>query len=76
MHFLLLQEANTFDAAADGYARGEGFAALYLKKTSLAIEDASPIRALIMGSAINANGRTNGITKPSGPAQEIVIREA
>ncbi|MBZ6431752.1 MAG: polyketide synthase [Acinetobacter pittii] len=68
--------SHTFDASADGYARGEGFAALYLKKTSLAIEDGSPIRALIMGSAINANGRTNGITNPSGPAQEIVIREA
>ncbi|KAJ5247894.1 hypothetical protein N7468_002877 [Penicillium chermesinum] len=68
--------SHTFDASADSYARGEGFAALYLKKTSLAIEDASPIRALIMGSAINANGRTNGITNPSGPAQEIVIREA
>lgn len=68
--------SRTFDASADGYARGEGFASLYLKKTSLAVEDASPIRALIMGSAINANGRTNGITNPSALAQEIVIREA
>ena len=68
--------SHTFDASADGYARGEGFAALYLKKPSKAMEDASPIRALIMGTAINANGRTKGITNPSGPAQEIVIREA
>ncbi|GKZ25415.1 type I Iterative Polyketide synthase (PKS) [Aspergillus brasiliensis] len=68
--------SHTFDASADGYARGEGFAALYLKTASLATQDASPIRALIRGSAVNANGRTSGITNPSGPAQETVIREA
>ncbi|KAA8567414.1 hypothetical protein EYC84_010432 [Monilinia fructicola] len=68
--------SHTFDASADGYARGEGFAALYLKRSSHAIRDASPIRAIIMGTAVNANGRTVGITNPSGPAQEIVIREA
>ncbi|KAF2194383.1 hypothetical protein K469DRAFT_744342 [Zopfia rhizophila CBS 207.26] len=68
--------SHTFDASADSYARGEGFAALYLKKPSQAIQDASPIRALVMGTAVNANGRTTGITNPSGAAQEIVIREA
>ncbi len=68
--------SHTFDASADGYARGEGFAALYLKTSSQAMKDASPIRGLITGSAINANGRTKGITNPSGPAQEVVIREA
>lgn len=68
--------SHTFDASADGYARGEGFAALYLKTVSLATQDASPIRALVRGSAVNANGRTSGITNPSGPAQETVIREA
>ncbi|PYI09473.1 hypothetical protein BO78DRAFT_415749 [Aspergillus sclerotiicarbonarius CBS 121057] len=68
--------SHTFDASADGYARGEGFAALYLKTASLATQDASPIRALIRSSAVNANGRTSGITNPGAPAQEIVIREA
>lgn len=68
--------SHTFDESADGYARGEGFAAIYLKWPSQAIRDGSPIRALIMGTAVNANGRTTGITNPSGPAQEIVIREA
>ncbi|KAL8791268.1 MAG: hypothetical protein Q9213_000225 [Squamulea squamosa] len=68
--------SHTFDASADGYARGEGFAALYLKTPSQAVRDASPIRALVIGTAVNANGRTKGITNPSGPAQEIVIREA
>lgn len=65
----LTSRSHTFDASADGYARGEGFAALYLKMPSQAIRDASPIRALIMGIAINANGRTSGITNPSGAAQ-------
>jgi acyl transferase domain-containing protein len=68
--------SHTFDARGDGYARGEGFAALFLKKASQAMNDGSPIRALVMGSAINANGRTSGITKPSGAAQEAVIRKA
>ncbi|KAK4173766.1 putative polyketide synthase [Triangularia setosa] len=67
---------HTFDASADGYARGEGYAALYLKKSSLAILDSLPIRAMIRGTAINANGRTGGITRPSITGQEDVIREA
>ena len=33
---------HTFDAAADGYARGEGFAALYLKKSDLAVLEGTP----------------------------------
>ncbi|KAL7623513.1 hypothetical protein AAE478_007196 [Parahypoxylon ruwenzoriense] len=67
---------HTFDASADGYARGEGFAALYFKKASLAVDDGSPIRALIRGTAVNANGRTGGITRPSAAGQEAVIRKA
>lgn len=67
---------HTFDAAADGYARGEGYAALYLKKSDVAILDGLPIRAMIRGTAVNANGRTGGITRPSAPGQADVIRKA
>ncbi|KAL9633240.1 MAG: hypothetical protein Q9204_003481, partial [Flavoplaca sp. TL-2023a] len=67
---------HTFDARAEGYARGEGFGAIYLKKPSVAIRDESPIRAMIRGTAINSNGRTGGITRPSAKGQEVVIREA
>ncbi|KAH7016593.1 hypothetical protein B0J12DRAFT_635736 [Macrophomina phaseolina] len=67
---------HSFDARADGYARGEGYGAIYLKRASSAIADGSPIRALIRGSAMNSNGRTGGITRPSPAGQEAVIREA
>lgn len=67
---------HTFDASADGYARGEGFAAIYLKRLSTAVADSSPIRAVIRGTAMNSNGRTGGITRPSAAGQEAVIRKA
>ncbi|KAI1773027.1 beta-ketoacyl synthase domain-containing protein [Hypoxylon cercidicola] len=67
---------HTFDARAEGYARGEGYGAIYLKRSSLAVADNSPIRAMIRGTAINSNGRTGGITRPSARGQEVVIREA
>ncbi|KAF1960020.1 hypothetical protein CC80DRAFT_513713 [Byssothecium circinans] len=67
---------HTFDARAEGYARGEGYGAIYLKRPSLAIANQSPIRAMIRGTAINSNGRTGGITRPSASSQETVIREA
>lgn len=67
---------HSFDAAADGYARGEGFAALYLRKAKVAANEGSVIRAVIRGTAINANGRTGGITHPGKTAQEAVIRKA
>ncbi|KAJ3580237.1 hypothetical protein NPX13_g325 [Xylaria arbuscula] len=67
---------HTFDASADGYARGEGFAALYLKKLPTALASESPIRAVIRGTAVNANGRAGGITRPSAGGQEAVIRKA
>lgn len=67
---------HTFDSAADGYARGEAFSALYLKKMSDAVEGEYPIRAFVRGTAINANGRTGGITHPSREGQEAVIRQA
>ncbi|KAK4663656.1 Type I Iterative PKS [Podospora pseudopauciseta] len=67
---------HTFDARAEGYARGEGWGAIYLKRPSTALADNSPIRAFIRGSAVNSNGRTGGITRPSALGQETVIREA
>ena len=45
---------HTFDAAADGYARADGFGALYIKKTSEAVARNNHIRAFIRGTAVNA----------------------
>jgi amino acid adenylation domain-containing protein len=66
----------TFDAAADGYVRGEGCGVLALKRLSDAQRDGDPIVALILGSAVNQDGRSNGLTAPNGLAQQAVIRDA
>lgn len=66
----------TFDASADGYVRGEGCGVIVLKKLSHAQADGDNILAVIRGSAINQDGSSGGLTVPSGPAQEAVIRGA
>ncbi len=66
----------TFDAAADGFARGEGCGVIVLKKLSDARADGDKILAVIRGSAVNQDGPSSGLTAPNGPAQEAVIREA
>jgi amino acid adenylation domain-containing protein len=65
-----------FDAQANGYVRGEGAGIVVLKPLSLALADGDPIYAVIKGGAVNQDGRTNGLTAPSGKAQEAVIRSA
>jgi len=66
----------TFDAKADGFARGEGCGVLVLKRLSDATADGDNILAVIRGSAINQDGRSSGLTVPNGPAQEAVVRAA
>ena len=66
----------TFDAAADGYGRGEGAAVLVLKRLSDAQAAGDRIRAVIRGSAVNQDGPSSGLTVPNGPAQQAVIRRA
>ena len=66
----------TFDARADGYARGEGAGVVVLKPLGRALADGDPIYATILGGAFNQDGRTNGLTAPSPQAQEAVLRDA
>jgi acyl transferase domain-containing protein/acyl carrier protein len=66
----------TFDAAADGYVRGEGGGVLILRRLSDAQAADEHPRAVIRGSAVNQNGPSGGLTVPSGPAQQALIRAA
>ena len=66
----------TFDAAADGYVRGEGCGVIVIKRLEDAINDGDHIRAVIRGSAINQDGASGGLTVPNGVAQQRVIADA
>jgi len=66
----------TFDASADGYARGEGCGMLVLKRVRDAVRDGDRILALVRGSAINHDGPSSGLTVPNQQAQKKVIRQA
>jgi acyl transferase domain-containing protein/acyl-CoA synthetase (AMP-forming)/AMP-acid ligase II/acyl carrier protein len=65
-----------FDTAADGYVRGEGCGMIVLRRLSDALAAKDNILAVVRSSAINHDGRSNGLTAPSGTAQQEVIREA
>lgn len=67
--------SNTFDADADGYARGEAVNVIYVKRLSDAMRDGNPIRAVIRGTFSNADGRTSGLTLPSYEGHEKLIRK-
>jgi acyl transferase domain-containing protein/acyl-CoA synthetase (AMP-forming)/AMP-acid ligase II/pimeloyl-ACP methyl ester carboxylesterase/acyl carrier protein len=69
-------KCKTFDAAADGYVRGEGCGVIVLRRLDEAIRDGDNILAVIEGSAINQDGKSNGLTAPNGLAQQEVIRQA
>ena len=67
---------STFDAAADGFVRGEGCGVVVLKRLGDARADGDRIWGIIRGSAVNQNGPSAGLTVPNGPAQERVIEDA
>lgn len=65
-----------FDAAANGYVRGEGCGVLVLKRLQDAEAEGNRILAVIRGSAVNQDGRTSGIAAPNPRSQQAVIRAA
>ncbi|KAI1412955.1 polyketide synthase-like protein [Hypoxylon sp. FL1857] len=67
---------HTFDESADGYGRAEGVDAVYIKRLSSALKDGDRIWGVIRASALNACGKTPGISQPSAALQEAVIRKA
>ena len=64
-----------WDVAADGYARGEGVAAVTVKTLSQAIANSDPIDCIIRETGVNQDGRTPGLTIPSSLAQAALIRQ-
>jgi acyl transferase domain-containing protein/acyl carrier protein len=74
-HFLSRDgRSKSFDSRADGYSRGEGAGVVYIKPLSSAQLDGNPIYALIRGTGVNQDGRTDGITVPNPESQEVLIR--
>ena len=65
-----------WDAKADGYARGEGIAAVILKPLSTALRDGDNIECIIRSTSVNQDGKTTGLTMPSNIAQADLIRDA
>ena len=66
----------SFSADADGYARSEGGGMLVLKRLADARRDGDRILAVIAGSAVNHDGRSNGMLAPNPDAQADVLRRA
>jgi hybrid polyketide synthase/nonribosomal peptide synthetase ACE1 len=64
-----------WDADGTGYARGEGVAAVVLKRLSDAIADGDKIECIIRETGVNQDGRTKGITMPNASAQIDLIEQ-
>ncbi|WP_326640473.1 acyltransferase domain-containing protein [Streptosporangium sp. NBC_01755] len=66
----------SFGAGADGMGRSEGAVMVTLRRLGDAIAAGDRIYALILGGAVNSDGRTNGLMSPSAPAQVRLLRAA
>ncbi|KAL4966916.1 type I polyketide synthase [Aspergillus stella-maris] len=66
----------SFDDGAKGYGRGEGAGAVVLKRYEAAVRDGDHVLALVKGSAVAHDGKTNGIMAPNGIAQTMVAEQA
>ncbi|MFI6108907.1 type I polyketide synthase, partial [Streptomyces sp. NPDC051310] len=66
----------TFDARANGYARGEGGGFVLLKPLRQALADGDRVLAVIRGSAVNNDGGGDGLTVPDPRAQQAVLLDA
>ncbi|WP_256464205.1 type I polyketide synthase [Amycolatopsis sp. EV170708-02-1] len=69
-------ECKPFSAKANGIGRGEGVGVVVLRRLSDAIAHKQPIYAVIEGSAVSHDGRSNGVTAPNRWSQQQVIGNA
>ncbi|ASQ92880.1 type I polyketide synthase [Streptomyces sp. 11-1-2] len=67
---------HAFDAAADGFVRGEGCGIVVLKRLTDAVRDGDRILAVLRGSAVNQDGHSDGLAAPSATAQRALYEEA
>ncbi|NMO02976.1 acyltransferase domain-containing protein [Gordonia sp. TBRC 11910] len=65
-----------FSSDADGMVRSEGGGLVVLKRMADARRDGDQVLAVVAGSAVNSDGRSNGIFAPNPEAQVAVLREA
>ncbi|KAK4648623.1 putative PKS/NRPS-like protein biosynthetic cluster [Podospora bellae-mahoneyi] len=65
----------SFDRDGEGYVRGDGVCAVVLKRREEGVGDGDWVRAVVRGSGVNHDGKTDGITLPSAELQEGLIRE-
>ena len=63
-----------FDERADGYVRGEGGGVVILRPLDDALADGDAVRAVIVGTGVNSDGRTIGLSLPSETAQASLLR--
>ncbi|MEQ9366797.1 MAG: type I polyketide synthase, partial [Leptospirales bacterium] len=63
----------TFDRDANGYVRGEGAGAVYLKPLERALADGDHVYGVIRGSAVNHGGRAQSMTAPNPAAQAELL---
>lgn len=65
-----------FSADADGIVRAEGCGVVVLKRLEDAERDGDRVLALVCGTAVNSDGRSNGLMAPNQHAQEDVLARA
>ncbi|MBC1262515.1 SDR family NAD(P)-dependent oxidoreductase [Synechococcus sp. BSF8S] len=69
-------QCKSFDARANGYVRSEGAGMVLLKPLEKALQDKDNIYAVVLGSAVNSDGRSNGMVAPNLRSQVECVRTA